>query len=79
MRRREAEPSRLAAEERKAWIGRRGVSVSSLAPGGRVRIDDEKRDAIAECGVIDRDVGIEVVRKDGHVLVVRVDDSENGG
>jgi len=52
-------------------IGRDGVTLSKMAPSGRVRIDGKSFEAISQSGLLEKGESIEVVQRDAFRLVVR--------
>ena len=55
----------------KVAVGDRGVTLSRLAPMGKVLVNGEEYEAKFREGFLDRGVEIEVVEIEGNVLVVR--------
>ncbi len=53
-------------------LGLSAVSVTPLAPSGKIKIEGKHYDAIARSGYLDRGVNVEVVEADGMRLVVDV-------
>ena len=58
--------------ELSAQVGQQGVVETPLRPVGRVRIGEELFDAVAEEGLIESGVTIEVIQERFGELVVRV-------
>ena len=56
-------------------IGRRGTTETRLAPVGSVRIDGERFEALAETGMLDADVEVEVTAAYDNQLKVRAVES----
>lgn len=54
----------------KVAVGDRGVTISRLAPMGKVLVNDEEYEAKFREGFLDRGVEIEVLEIEGNVLVV---------
>ena len=52
-------------------VGKQGVAETALRPSGRVRVDGDLYDAMAEADVIDRGTPVEVVRAQFGELIVR--------
>ncbi len=52
-------------------LGREGISATPMRPAGRVRLDDNLHDAVAEGEYIDKEVAITVVAVRGRELKVR--------
>ncbi|MFG0331638.1 MAG: NfeD family protein [Phycisphaerales bacterium] len=67
---RESERAAEAAQI-SALVGARGETMTSLRPGGTVRIDGEDVEAYAEIGYIEAGVEVEVVAVSGRYLRVR--------
>ena len=55
----------------KVAVGDRGVTLSRLAPMGKVLVNGEEYEAKLCAGFLDRGVEVEVVEIEGNVLVVR--------
>lgn len=55
----------------KELIGKTGISVSVLNPGGKIEIEDEIYQAIAQVGYIERGKQIKVIADEGMNLLVR--------
>lgn len=53
------------------FVGKQGVAETALRPSGRVRVDGNLHDAMAEGRIIDRGTRVEVVRAQFGELVVR--------
>ena len=59
-------------KHQKEMLGRVGVAVTVLRPSGKVQIDDEIFDAMAEEGYIDKDVEVKVTKNEaGQLYVMR--------
>lgn len=56
---------------RYSMVGKKGVALTSLVPEGKVRINGEIWDAEAEGGNIEAGVGIEVIRINEFILIVK--------
>ena len=54
----------------KVAVGDEGLTISRLAPMGKVLVNGEEYEAKYRNGFLDRDVRVEVVEIDGNVLVV---------
>ena len=52
-------------------VGKKGVTTTMLMPSGKVEIDDDIFDAMAETGFIEKGVDIEVTKFSGAQLIVR--------
>jgi membrane-bound serine protease (ClpP class) len=61
-----------ANKKNESYIGLKGVSKSRLMPGGKIEIDGEYYDAIAESGYIDPQTPVTVVKISNGQLVVRI-------
>lgn len=65
----EDDPDRMVRDDRErreeagrlALMGRQGVAVTDLRPGGTIRIDKQRYDALAEGGVIEAGANVRVV------------------
>ncbi len=55
-------------------LGARGVTLTPLRPSGTARFGAERVDVLSEGRMIDSGTAIEVLRIDGHVVVVRCAD-----
>ena len=53
------------------YLGKRGVTLSSLRPAGKAEVEGDYLDVFSEGPYVDPGVSIEVVRQDGHRLIVR--------
>lgn len=58
-------------EERNSLLGKSGTTLTDLTPSGRVKIDGQKIDVIAESGSIGVGVDVTVVAVRGPSIVVR--------
>lgn len=64
-------PASEGIGERQSLMGRKGTTKNKLHPTGGIEIDGRRLDAVAEAGMIESGVQVEVVRIDGMNVVVR--------
>ena len=68
----EPEPQAIApGEDRAALVGKAGVAITRLNPGGTARIDGGKYDVVSPGDFIEPSTPIEVVSVDGHHIEVK--------
>jgi membrane-bound serine protease (ClpP class) len=65
----------VSQEDRSAFVGRRGITVTPLRPIGRVRFGTEEVDVITEGEYVDRNQEVEVTVVEGARVVVRTPDA----
>lgn len=71
----ESDPALVPSEQQirlKRLLGRRGVAVSRMMPGGVVDVLGDRIDAVSDSGPIDAGTEVIVVRLDGMRVVVRL-------
>jgi len=66
-----ADEGYISSDLRDDLIGRIGVAVTDLHPGGTVSLDDERLDVVTEGDYVKRGTNVRVVRSDGYRLVVK--------
>jgi membrane-bound serine protease (ClpP class) len=66
-----ADEGYLSGELRDELIGRVGVALTDLHPGGTVEIDDERLDVVTEGDYVKRGAHVRIVRSEGYRLVVK--------
>lgn len=65
----------VSQQDRKALVGRRGITVTPLRPIGRVRFGHEEVDVMTEGEYIESDQEVEVMTVEGPRVVVRTPDA----
>jgi membrane-bound ClpP family serine protease len=60
-------------------VGQIGTAISDLRPSGKVTVQGQRYDAVAQLGFVMRGTPVQVVRRQGYQLVVKPqrDDSES--
>jgi membrane-bound serine protease (ClpP class) len=66
-----ASESRSGVEPGAHLLGKEGVALTDLRPGGTASFGDERRSVVAETGSIDRGTPLVVVSVEGYRVVVR--------
>lgn len=62
---------RTAVEPSEHLLGREGVALTDLRPGGTADLGGERRSVVAEAGALDRGTPLVVVAVEGYRIVVR--------
>jgi membrane-bound serine protease (ClpP class) len=65
----------VSQQDRRALVGRRGITVTPLRPIGRVRFGHEEVDVVTEGEYIESDQEVEVMTVEGPRVVVRAPDA----
>ena len=65
----------VSQQDRRALVGRRGITVTPLRPIGRVRFGQEEVDVMTEGEYIESDQEVEVMTVEGPRVVVRTPDA----
>ncbi len=61
----------ISSEEKSQYLGKEGVCLSFLRPSGKIEIEGEMLDAIAESGLIEKGEKVKVIRVEGSKIIVR--------
>ena len=61
----------ISSEEKRQYLGKEGVCLSFLRPSGKIEIEGEMLDAIAESGLIEKGEKVKVIRVEGSKIIVR--------
>ena len=66
-----------SSEDYNHLIGKKGRTLTSLHPSGKVEIEGEKYDTVSEGGYIQINETVEVIRVEGYRIVVSKSNKEN--
>jgi membrane-bound serine protease (ClpP class) len=66
-----ADEGYVSGELRDDLLGRVGVAVTDLHPGGTVQLDDERLDVVTEGDFVKRGTHVRIIRSEGYRLVVK--------
>ena len=66
----------VSQKDYSAYVGKRGIAISSLRPAGVGLFDQERLDVVTEGEFIEKDTPIQIIRVEGYRLVVRAVEEE---